>query len=197
MVLHEQEKSMQILGCPTQPPLLTKRVSPWMKRSLSPQHSTAIQAPGDPLHIQPHRRTTELHARAKGFGEAVTASDRKIIQDDESKNSSSGGDGDDEIPEEVFNRIIVRILFFVGTPMTLGVASLYLLSTLKEQHIWDVPMWVPYLTIVFGFGTSALGIAYGTLSTSWEPESKGSLLGWEQAQKNWPELWREEDERKR
>lgn len=189
---------MQTFVCPTQPPLLTKRVSPWMKRSLSPQHFTAIQTSVDPPHILPSPRTTELQARAKGFGGDITVSNGKIRREDESsKSNRSGGDNEDEIPQVVFQRIIVRILFFVGTPMALGVGVLFLLSALKQQHVWDVPLWLPYLTIILGFGTSALGITYGSLSTSWDPERKGSLLGWEEAQKNWPELWKEDEERNR
>ncbi|XP_010261351.1 PREDICTED: uncharacterized protein PAM68-like [Nelumbo nucifera] len=145
-------------------------------------------------------RTWKLNAGAKGFGSqaAVTVSERRRSQNGNGSDKTSGGDNDDDddddkIPSVVFERMIVRILFYVGTPMAIGVALLPVFETLKDRHIWDVPLWLPFLTTLVAFGTSALGIAYGTLSTSWDPDKKGSLLGWEEAQKNWPELWREEE----
>lgn len=85
-----------------------------------------------------------------------------------------------------------RILISVGAPMASGFALLYLEGLVKKGGLWEVPAWLPFLTVLVSFGTSAMGIAYGTLSSSWDPEREGSLLGWEQAQKNWPELWKEE-----
>ncbi|KAM0949840.1 hypothetical protein DsansV1_C05g0057081 [Dioscorea sansibarensis] len=84
-----------------------------------------------------------------------------------------------------------------GAPMASSVALLYLMEFLNENKLWAVPLWLPFLTVLLGFGTSAMGIAYGSLSTSWDPEREGSLLGWQEAQKNWPELWKDEDERQR
>uniref|UniRef100_M8BPI0 Uncharacterized protein n=1 Tax=Aegilops tauschii TaxID=37682 RepID=M8BPI0_AEGTA len=57
---------------------------------------------------------------------------------------------------------------------------------------WAWTLRLELLTILLSFGTSALGIAYGTLSASWDPEKEGSLLGVDEARTNWPELWKEE-----
>lgn len=105
-------------------------------------------------------------------------------------------DDDEKIPQAVFDRMIVRILFFVGVPMGIGVALLNLFGAVKAQRSWDVPVWLPFLTTFIFFGASALGIAYGTLSTSWDEEKKGSLLGLEEAQQNWVDMWMEEDDSK-
>ncbi|XP_020184595.1 uncharacterized protein [Aegilops tauschii subsp. strangulata] len=103
-----------------------------------------------------------------------------------------GGRGDDELPQVVFDRILRRILFTVGVPMASGVALLNVYDALKRGGGAEVPSWVQLLTILLSFGTSALGIAYGTLSASWDPEKEGSLLGVDEARTNWPELWKEE-----
>lgn len=100
--------------------------------------------------------------------------------------------GDDELPQVVFDRILRRILFTVGVPMASGVALLNVYDALKRGGGAEVPSWVQLLTILLSFGTSALGIAYGTLSASWDPEKEGSLLGVDEARTNWPELWKEE-----
>jgi hypothetical protein len=110
------------------------------------------------------------------------------------RESDGGGAGkdDDEIPQAVFDRILQRILFTVGIPMASGVALLNVYDALKRGRGVEVPSWVQLLTILLAFGTSALGIAYGTLSASWDPDKEGSLLGIDEARTNWPELWKED-----
>eukprot|EP00262_Sarcandra_glabra_P010288 TRINITY_DN2537_c0_g2_i1.p1 TRINITY_DN2537_c0_g2~~TRINITY_DN2537_c0_g2_i1.p1 ORF type:complete len:182 (+),score=20.83 TRINITY_DN2537_c0_g2_i1:219-764(+) len=180
---------MKTLMCLQLPP------PPYMKWAGSPLMLTPINHPQSPLYTI---RTSELGVRAKGFGETVTISNAKRRREDETNHKNGGNeDDDDEIPKVVFERMLVRILFTVGAPMGTGVGLLYLLGVLKERNVWDVPMWLPLLAILLAFGSSALGIAYGTLSTSWDPDREGSLLGWEETQKNWPQVWREEEESKR
>ncbi|CAN6306052.1 unnamed protein product [Urochloa humidicola] len=106
-----------------------------------------------------------------------------------------GGEDDDELPQSVFDRILRRILFAVGVPMASGVALLNAYDALKRGGGVEVPSWVPLLTILVAFGTSAMGIAYGTLSASWDPNKEGSLLGIDEARANWPVLWEEEIEK--
>uniref|UniRef100_A0A0A9GFL2 Uncharacterized protein n=1 Tax=Arundo donax TaxID=35708 RepID=A0A0A9GFL2_ARUDO len=114
--------------------------------------------------------------------------------------SNSNGeeyDDDDELPQPVFDRILRRIMFTVGVPMASGVALLSVYDALERGQGVEVPSWLPLLTILVAFGTSALGIAYGTLSTSWDPEKEGSLLGIDEARANWPVLWAEEIEKEK
>ncbi|KAJ0967852.1 hypothetical protein J5N97_024769 [Dioscorea zingiberensis] len=145
------------------------------------------------------KRATPLHinkAQGKGFGSTNISTkvkkEEKVEEEEKEKEEE-----DDEIPEEVFNRIMKRIFFFVGTPMASSIGLLYLMEFLKEKGVWDVPMWLPLLTVLIGFGTSGMGIAYGSLSTSWDPDREGSLLGWQEAQKNWPQLWKDEEDKKK
>ncbi|KAL1059530.1 hypothetical protein V6Z11_1Z031600 [Gossypium hirsutum] len=121
--------------------------------------------------------TWKLQANAKGFSSTPQAT----------KNE------DEKIPQVVFERMIARILVSVGVPMATGLALLHLFGVAKEQNLWDAPLWLPFLTTLITFGASTLGIAYGTLSASWDPKKKGSLLGLEEAQRNWVEMWKEEN----
>ncbi|XP_058085327.1 uncharacterized protein PAM68-like [Magnolia sinica] len=190
---------MNTLVCLRSKPLYTKSTIPCMKRSPT-QHPTAIHSPYNPLHTPYSARARPPQAGAKGFGVPVPDKYRRREdkeEEEEASNKNEGGDEDeDAIPQVVFERMLVRIVFYVGAPMATGVGLLYLLGVLKEQRVWDAPVWLPFLTALLAFGTSALGIAYGTLSTSWDPDKKGTLLGWEEAQKNWPELWKEESEKR-
>ncbi|ONK72956.1 uncharacterized protein A4U43_C04F25330 [Asparagus officinalis] len=164
-----------------QSPSHITKTSPWIITQTKPTI----------IHSICNKPTYILQAQGRGFGVTTIPSNKKKSSNDD---NNEGDDEEDAIPAVVFNRMLIRILSFVGVPMASGVALLYVLSSLKEKGIWESPGWLPFLTILLAFGTSALGIAYGSLSTSWDPDNEGSLLGWEQAQKNWPELWKEEEE---
>ncbi|CAF1898430.1 BnaCnng18230D [Brassica napus] len=119
------------------------------------------------------RCESRLHASPKGF-------------------QPSDPEDDPPIPQEVFERMMGRIVVSVGTPLGLGVAVLKLLDILKDKNVWDVPLWVPFLTTLVTFGASALGIAYGSLSTNLDPTKTNSLFGLEEAKENWVEMWKED-----
>ncbi|KAK6925880.1 PAM68-like [Dillenia turbinata] len=183
---------MKTLVCSQSPPNPTSITQPtsWNPRISILQHISMTS----PV---PNLRKWKLQAEAKGF--AGSASDslrggKKTIRKEavEQKNSDRKIE-DDKIPDGVYNRIIVRILSFVGIPLMTGMVLLHIIGMVKEQHLVDVPYWFAYLTIFITFGASALGIAWGTLSASWDPEKEGSLLGFEEAQQNWVEMWREDE----
>ncbi|KAG9455306.1 hypothetical protein H6P81_008210 [Aristolochia fimbriata] len=167
------------------PPVLAKRSTPWQQRK-----PTLQPTPASHLQHQPPR------AGAKGFGTPpIAVSGKRNKREEDPKGTNAGTDEDDDaIPQVIFDRMLTRILVSVGIPMGSGIGLVYFLAMLKERGIWDVPQWLPLVAILAAFGTSGLGIAYGTLSTSWDPEKGGSLLGWEEAKQNWPELWKEDDE---
>ena len=50
----------------------------------------------------------------------------------------------------------------------------------------DIPMAAVYVTQVFTFGAGLAGISYAVLSTSWDANQPGSLLGWTELQGNLP-----------
>jgi len=144
---------------------------------------------------QERRRQQDLQHRQE---QLLMMEETSLAKPDGSGRSTDkyGGSGDneddDELPQPVFDRILRRIMFAVGVPMASGVALLNAYDALKRGQGVDVPAWVPLLTILVAFGTSALGIAYGTLSASWDPDREGSLLGIDEARANWPVLWKEE-----
>ncbi|KAL5718693.1 hypothetical protein ACHQM5_011570 [Ranunculus cassubicifolius] len=174
-------------------PLQNLKKPSLLKETTSTFHSIVTLNPSSP------KKTWKLQAEAKGFGTKSVKTSKKDSEDDftSKQNKGSNADDDDKISQVVWDRMIVRILFYVGTPMGIGVAFLVIFDNLKEYHIVDFPVWLPFLTTLLSFGTSALGIAYGTLSTSLDPDKKGTVLGWEEVQQNWPEMWKEDEESKR
>lgn len=172
---------------------------------ITPPHFTKPK-PWPQIHppFQTNRRETQfppprkwrLHGSAKGFtsrpkgGEPVA---RKGNTSTNEKNSKNDDDDDDKIADVVWERMISRILFYVGVPLAIGFALLRGFDVVIENKLWDVPKWLPFLTTFITFGASALGIAFGSLSTSLNAAEEGSFLGFEQVQKNWIEMWKEED----
>ncbi|XP_057963870.1 protein PAM68, chloroplastic [Malania oleifera] len=131
----------------------------------------------------------------RGFG----PSPKKTKKDKRRKKNFSGeedeedDDGDEAeegiIPEIVTNRMISRMGFSVGIPLFVGLLFFPFFYYLKVGLKVDVPNWIPFIVSFFFFGSALLGVSYGIVSSSWDPMREGSLLGWNEAQKNWPVFW--------
>ncbi|KFK28579.1 hypothetical protein AALP_AA7G015400 [Arabis alpina] len=115
-------------------------------------------------------------------------------QSDEEDEEEEDDDYEDErergvIPEIVTNRMISRMGFTVGLPLFVGLLFFPLFYYLKVGLKVDVPTWVPFIVSFVFFGTALAGVSYGIVSSSWDPLREGSLLGWNEAKKNWPVFW--------
>lgn len=107
---------------------------------------------------------------------------------------------DTSLPEVVSRRMLRRMLYFSGIPVTLGVFVFFFSYVLIVQGIAELPNVVVLLTTLACFGLSVVGLSYGALSASWEEESLGSLVGFEQFQVNVGRLfasWRQAREERR
>lgn len=188
--LNTRKENMNTLFTSYHKPLFTQNLCSKDHRN-QPFNPTPIK-----IHLPLSTTTSwKLHAQSKGFGDGS-----KTIQKKENApkmSSSQEEDDDDKIPEIVFDRMIKRILASVGIPMAMGAVLLKTFDILKEKQMWDVPLWVTFITTFVFFGSSVLGVAYGSLSTSWNSENKGSLLGFQEAKENWVEMWKEEDGQKK
>jgi drug/metabolite transporter (DMT)-like permease len=83
------------------------------------------------------------------------------------------------IPEAVANRMARRVAFATGIPTLLGMGVFVGSYLLVSRQIVDI---APGLTLTASgacFLLGLLGLSYGVLSASWEPQP-GSLLGSEQ-----------------
>lgn len=82
-----------------------------------------------------------------------------------------------EVSPVVNNRVFKRMLTFSGLPVLLGVALFPGFYYLKKVLEIDVPTYAVYIVQTFTFGAGLLGISYGVLSASWDPNVEGSALG--------------------
>jgi len=88
------------------------------------------------------------------------------------------------IPEVVSNRMLGRILPFIAVPVVMGIGLFYFFIVLARQYEISVePSLVAYATQA-PFAVGLLGITYGVLSASWDPEIEGSALGVEEFKTN-------------
>lgn len=88
---------------------------------------------------------------------------------------------------QVNDRILKRILLFSGGPVFLGFLLYPLFYYIKVGLQIDLPIWVVYLVQVFTFGGGLLGITYGVLSSSWDPDRENStFLGINEFKANLP-----------
>ncbi|GAB2302251.1 hypothetical protein Dimus_036268 [Dionaea muscipula] len=142
------------------------------------------------------RKNPKDNNNVRGFGPPPPKKDKwrknpKDNNNDEEKEEEVE-DGYEEqgiIPEIVTNRMMSRMGLSVGIPLFLGILFFPFFYYLKVGLKIDVPTWVPLIVSFFFFGSALLGVSYGIVSSSWDPMREGSLLGWNEAQKNWPVFW--------
>lgn len=92
----------------------------------------------------------------------------------------------DTVPEQITDRMLRRIALFSGGPIVFGMLLFPLFYYIKKVQGIDLPVWAVYIVQTSVFGGGLLGISYGIISSSWDPQREGSLLGWNEFQANLP-----------
>jgi len=97
--------------------------------------------------------------------------------------SSARGATTEAIPKHVANRMARRVAIATGLPSVLGMAVFVISYWLVSRGILDIPPGVTLLASGGCFLLGLVGLSFGVLSASWEPEA-GSLLGLENIKPN-------------
>jgi hypothetical protein len=113
----------------------------------------------------------------------------KEEEEEEEEDEDDEEERDATIPEVVTNRMMRRVGASVGLPLALGVGLFPVFYYLKAVAKVDVPTWIPFGVSFVFFGAALAGVSYGIVSASWDPAREGSLLGWNEARRNWPVFW--------
>ncbi|MEL6397562.1 MAG: PAM68 family protein [Cyanobacteria bacterium J06626_4] len=99
------------------------------------------------------------------------------------------------IPEVVSRRMLRRMVFFSGVPVTVGILVFFASYVAIVQGIAELPNVVVLMVTLACFGLSVVGLSYGALSASWEEaEEAGSMVGLSEFQVNFERLvgaWRQ------
>lgn len=146
-----------------------------------------------------HRKKAKSKRSSAPKASSPAVSQQPETQEIPKAGSEAGRRTPGYIPEAVSQRMIKRVVLFCGIPSFLGLSSFVVNYFLITGDVIDLP---PYFTLaetlaLFGFGF--LGISYGVLSASWEPQP-GSALGWSEFRTNLGNMiqqWREYAAQKR
>ncbi|MEQ8970362.1 MAG: PAM68 family protein [Coleofasciculus sp. C1-SOL-03] len=104
------------------------------------------------------------------------------------------------IPDQVSKRMVRRMALLCGIPTVLGILSFVVSYLLVVNWEVNLPNVAVVLVSMGCFGLGVLGLSYGVLSASWEEDSPGTLLGWQEFTTNLGRLtsaWREAREAKK
>ena len=101
----------------------------------------------------------------------------------EPRRSASDTTRKQAIPNDVANRMARRVAISTGVPSLMGMAVFVISYLVVSRGILDVPPSITLVTSGFFFLLGLVGLSYGVLSASWEPQP-GSLLGLEHLKPN-------------
>ena len=101
----------------------------------------------------------------------------------EPRRSASGASRNQAIPREVANRMARRVAISTGVPSLMGMAVFVISYLVVSRGILDVPPSITLLASGFFFLLGLVGVSYGVLSASWEPQP-GTILGLEHLKPN-------------
>lgn len=97
------------------------------------------------------------------------------------------------VPKVVSDRMARRMAAFCGVPTALGMST-FVVSYLIVSNGWfKLPNLAVLLVSMGFFGLGVVGLSYGVISASWDEETVGTLLGWQEFTKNWGRMlsaWR-------
>lgn len=136
----------------------------------------------------PFEVSSQSGKKAKSQGDKVPAKQSSAATRSSRVESSS------YIPPEVSQRMVRRVAVLAGIPSALGIAVFFINYYLLINNIFFFPNWVTVFETLGLFGIGFVGISYGVLSASWEPEADGSLLGLQEFRFNFGNLrkqWRD------
>lgn len=156
------------------------RIHIFQTKSTPPSSSTNPRAMKSPRGFGP------VPNKTKNRNKNTKRSSEEDDDDDDDDYEEYERESDVAIPEVVTNRMMTRMGLSVGIPLSVGLLFFPFFYYLKVIAKIDVPTWIPFIVSFIFFGTALLGVSYGIVSASWDPIREGSLLGWNEARRNWP-----------
>lgn len=88
------------------------------------------------------------------------------------------------MPEVVGDRMLKRMIFFLGVPLFGGIAAFVAFIVAARNFDTVIKPTTVAATTQAIFALGVVGITYGPLSASWDEDREGSLLGFEEVGKN-------------
>ena len=130
----------------------------------------------DRLPFEP-RKTKKRTPKTDPIGGTATA--EKATKEKRSVNRQGNADLS-AIPDAVSKRMIRRMALFSGIPTALGISSFVVSYYIVINEIFELPTIAVLLVSLGFFGLGVVGLSYGILSTSWDENRVGSMVGGEE-----------------
>ncbi|NES20425.1 MAG: DUF3464 family protein [Symploca sp. SIO3E6] len=143
---------------------------------------------------QPDSQSSKAASPQNGSAQAVGESTQKSKKNNktqpqqpqsgktkrEKKTSDSGSQKSMAIPDIVSKRMVRRMAVLCGIPSVFGMATFVVSYFLVAKLGLEFPHVVVLLVSLGFFGLGVLGLSYGLFSASWDEETPGSILGWQE-----------------
>lgn len=97
------------------------------------------------------------------------------------------------IPEAVSRRMVSRMVLLSGIPLLMALLTFVGSYFIIINEVFPLPNQAVVIVSMGFFGLSVVGLSYGIFSASWEEETTGSFLGWQEFTVNFgrtTEAWR-------
>lgn len=169
----EELKGMNIMGSAIDGD--EKGVGTSTEMASSGEANDSLRTSSGPVDLNDAIESSKLFKSTRARQEALL--DEKIARLREEEEMLATDPSVGAVPEMVADRMIGRIAAFFGVPVFGGLAifvGAFFYS--KQTDTVIQPNIIAYATQV-PFVLGLLGITYGIMSASWEPESEGSALG--------------------
>ena len=127
------------------------------------------------------KKAKKLNQKVENIGFSSNGSTPKI--EIELKRSSKNTRNDSGIPKYVANRMARRIAFTTGIPTLSGMGVFIGSYFLISKGIAEIAPTVTLVSSALCFLVGLLGLSYGILSASWDP-NPGSFIGFENIKPN-------------
>ena len=175
-----------------------------MARRKSKKKSKGSKGPGKsskPLPFEVNQQSGSSRDSKEASSTAgARAIDATVKASDRAKEREGDNLPSNYIPPEVSKRMVRRASWMAGVPTILGLSAFFINYYLLVNHILELPSWLTYAETLTLFGMGFVGLSYGVLSASWEPERDGGLIGLSEFRFNVKvlfEQWREHGQAKR
>lgn len=156
--------------------------------------SKAEQSSGNRLPFEPRqKRKKNVKAKPEPASDKTVASKDVTTASPKKDKPKAASKGAMAIPDAVSQRMVRRMALLCGIPSVLGIATFFVSYFLVTKFGLKLPNVAVVLVSMGFFGLGVLGLSYGVISASWDEDTPGTTLGWQEFTTNWGRLtsaWR-------
>ncbi|MGK7900964.1 MAG: PAM68 family protein [Hormoscilla sp.] len=170
-------------------------MSPEKERDRLPFETTSKRKKTSPAAEKPASTVKKEPKKTPRSAEKAASTVKKVKKEPKKTPRSKA---DRAIPEAVSKRMVRRMALLSGIPTAFGMLTFGVSYGIHVYTEFTLPNVAVLLTSMGCFGLGVLGLSYGVLSTSWDENAPGSLVGWPEFTTNFSRMtaaWRSAKEK--